>query len=360
MDDPFASPWGAPSATPSPNPVHLTLAPPAAEIPSSSSSSQLGDDDFDDFGTAPTAPSDAMEDDFGDFGDFGDAGDMAAPGDFEDAGFGQEVRITSPPPSQEWEPLRLNPFPSKAELHSQLDDLLGPTWTADVSQYTTADDVREVEGISQILVAPESRDLYNALFHAPPPMKPPNWTRSRIRQQHLISLGIPVNLDEIMPYAAGKALPPLQITTRPMSAPPVARNLPQSIKPAASTNNSRANSRANSRTGTPVSTTRPSTVSQLGLGPKPQLEEAKVTELLAVDPDTLPLMPLASLERHLAEIRAQTVNTSGLLTHLLQTREALQQDSETYNGLIAELVSEAQKTKISKGKQPNSKRGSMM
>jgi len=208
-----------------------------------------------------------------------------------------------------------------------------------------------VEGVSQILVTAESRDLYNTLFHSPPPTKPPNWTRSRIRQQHLISLGIPVNLDELLPHANGKPLPPLQISTRPMSAPPSARNNSQQNKVSTSTNNSRA--------GTPILSARsgPSTISQLGLGPKPELDNAKINKLLELDPETLPLLPLATLERHLDDLRTQTVTTSTLLTHLLQTREALQQDSETYNGLIAELVNEAQKTKTGKGKQ-STKRGS--
>jgi hypothetical protein len=48
-----------------------------------------------------------------------------------------------------------------------------------------------------------------------------------------------------------------------------------------------------------------------------------------------------------------------LLTHLMQTRDALQQDSETYNGLIAEMVAEAQKKKMgAKGRQTPTKRGS--
>lgn len=158
MDDDFsfASVWGAPaSATPSPLPSHPTLAPPPIDFPPSSSSSQ-GDDDFDDFGTARTEPSDAMDDDFGDFGDFGDVDDMPTPTDFD--GFGQDVHIISPlPPVQEpgWDPLRLDPFPSRAELQAQLDEILGSVWTDDISLYTTADDIREVEGISQILVTPE-------------------------------------------------------------------------------------------------------------------------------------------------------------------------------------------------------------
>lgn len=340
----FSSIWGD-SSDPSSLPLEQPIVPPINGFPPSSSSSQ-GDDDFDDFGTARTGTSDAQDDDFGDFGDFGEAQEMAVPADFEGVGFGEVVRIAEPTiPESDWEPLRLDPMPSREDLQAQLCEVLGPIWTDDISEFTTAEDIRQVEGISQILVTPESRDLYNILFHSPPPTKPPNWTRSRIRQQHLISLGIPVNLDELLPHANGKPLPPLQITTRPMSAPPGARNnsLPNKVLP--STNNSRS--------VTPISLNRsvPSTISQLGLGPKPELDDTKINELLALDPQTLPLLPLSTLERHLVDLRTQTVNTSTLLTHLLQTREALQQDSETYNGLIAELVNEAQKAKTGKGKQ---------
>lgn len=59
-------------------------------------------------------------------------------------------------------------------------------------------------------------------------------------------------------------------------------------------------------------------------------------------------MPLSKLESHLADINVQTAKSSALLTYLLQTRDALQQDSETYNKLIGELVGEAQKIKTGK------------
>jgi hypothetical protein len=196
------------------------------------------------------------------------------------------------------------------------------------------------------------------LMDSPPLMEPINWTRSRIRQQHLIALGLPVNLDEILPHASGKPLPPLHISTRPMSAPPGPRN-----GPLQSTPSSRTNSRAGTpRMGTPQPSTRGGpTISQLGIGPKPQLDDKKVEELLKLDTgvnlssshdltndlcrqaDQLTLLPLAKLERCLVDLRTETTNASSLLTHLLQTRDALQQDSETYNKLIAELVSEAQK-----------------
>lgn len=77
---------------------------------------------------------------------------------------------------------------------------------------------------------------------------------------------------------------------------------------------------------------------------------------LTATTESLTLLPLARLERYSADLRQQTANTSALLSYLLQHREALQQDSETYNGLIGELVGEAQKIKTGR-KQP-AKRGS--
>jgi Domain of unknown function (DUF5102) len=111
-------------------------------------------------------------------------------------------------------------------------------------------------------------------------MKPPNWTRSRIRRQHLIALGLPVNLDEVLPRANGKPLPTLQINTRPMSAPPAPRN-------ALSHNNISRSSKANSRAGTPISQ-QPTPPSHFG--PKPELDFAKIDKLLEVDPGPLMCM----------------------------------------------------------------------
>jgi hypothetical protein len=183
-----------------------------------------------------------------------------------------------------------------------------------------------------------------------------------------------VNLDEVLPHAGSKPLPVIHITTRPMSAPPVPRNGVQPLNGRASSNNT-------SRAGTPVAgapapgNTRRGVVAQLGLGPKPQLDERRIEELLSPTPgmclvvegfmgicahcmvDQLSLLPLASLEACLSDLRTQTQNTSALLTYLLQTKDALQQDSETYNRLIAELVGEAQKMK-NVGSGTPSRRGS--
>ncbi|KAL0949317.1 hypothetical protein HGRIS_009393 [Hohenbuehelia grisea] len=287
--------------------------------------------DFDDFAdSADVAPADGDDDDFGDFGDFEETADtLPTPVDFGGGpGFGV------PGPSAPWQPLHLDPFPPRRDLEESVGDIIAPIWDSDgLSGGGTNEGIREVEGISQILVFPESRDLYTHLVKFTPPTKPPNWIRSRIRRQHLIALGIPVNLDEVLPHANGKPLPPLQITTRPMSAPPGPRNPPGA-----------RDSLNIPRSGTPQPSGRPTP------SPKPTLDEPRVSALLDLSLESLTLKPLGELERILADIRSQTANTSALLTYLLQTRDALQQDSETYNKLIAELVGEAQKIKTGKGR----------
>ena len=113
--------------------------------------------------------------------------------------------------------------------------------------------------------------MYKMLLQTPPPTKPPNWIRSRIRRQHLIALGIPVNLDEVLPRTASKPLPMLEIHTRPMSAPPVHHHNSYSNSGGPSVNHL-------PRTGTP----KPEP--QAHFGPKPELDMARINKLLQLNP----------------------------------------------------------------------------
>jgi hypothetical protein len=160
-----------------------------------------------------------------------------------------------------------------------------------------------------------------------------------------------------------------------MSAPPVSRNGSQTPNGHTTVHNSRAGTPVQNASPPPTGSSRKGVVAQLGLGPKPQLDEQRIGELLTLKPgmclfrviftdinagrviDQLSLLPLAGLEAYLSELQTQAQNTSALLTYLLQTRDALQQDSETYNKLIGELVGEAQKMKTGGGR-PLSRRGS--
>ncbi|EMD40912.1 hypothetical protein CERSUDRAFT_111498 [Gelatoporia subvermispora B] len=351
-----ASVWGAPDRSP------LTIRPVATNIEVSPEPSSLDTfDDFDNFNTpAETIATsrDGDDDDFGDFGDFGDIQEMSdAPAFGEAVEFSEEVRIPSSS-GKEWEPVRLDATPSRLELQEQIDTILGPLWATDDMSRLTDEDIRQVDGLNQILVTSESRQLYRLLLpNTPPALQPVNWTRSRIRRQHLISLGIPVNLDEVLPRTNGK-LPTLEISTRPMSAPPAPRPAPGSRPqtPVIGPGGSRVGT---PQPGTPQSKYDSSMAAQLRLGPKPELDHHKMSELLRLDSGSLTLLPVDKLESISSELKSQTENTSSLLTYLLQMRDALQHDSETYNKLIGELVGEAQRIKTGKRTAPI-RRGSGM
>ncbi|KAL0067606.1 hypothetical protein AAF712_005321 [Marasmius tenuissimus] len=284
-----------------------------------------GFDDFDDFGS-PTADAGqiAMDDD--DFGDFGDADEASAPAGFADSTGFAEVPIAGPSRIG-WEPLRLDPFPGRDELADQINEILEPIWRSHpVSEYATEEGIRDVEGVNQILVTSESRDLHNMLVSSPPPTKPSN-------------------LDT---FSDTSPAPHSIRDTRELGRSPS----PGGWEAFATPTNHHT-SHANSRSGSP----HPSRTTQFG--PKPRLDDASIKGLLELDSDNLKMQPLPVIERHLASVKMQMAQTNALLTHLLQVRDSLQQDSETYNGLIAELIGEAQKNKAGKGRNAT-RRGSGM
>ena len=61
------------------------------------------------------------------------------------------------------------------------------------------------EETRSIFLSERSHSLWSQLV-APPPLQPPDWVRSRIRRLFLVSLGVPVDLDEILPASKQKKL----------------------------------------------------------------------------------------------------------------------------------------------------------
>jgi len=112
-----------------------------------------GFDSFDDFGAPIQAEASGdVEDD--EFGDFGDTQGEVVEG-FDDGDFVDEEQSADPSHAT-WEPLRLNPLPSRAELHKQVNALIEPIFGyGNMSQFTTDEDIREMEGIAQILTTPQ-------------------------------------------------------------------------------------------------------------------------------------------------------------------------------------------------------------
>ena len=68
-----------------------------------------------------------------------------------------------------------------------------------------ADSSPPLTNSSSMFLSDRSLSLWSQLV-APPPLQPPNWVRSRIRRLFLVSLGVPVDLDEILPASKQKKL----------------------------------------------------------------------------------------------------------------------------------------------------------
>lgn len=174
MDDDLtfgASVWGAAEPVSS-LPPQKELSP----IPSSESPDANAFDDFDDFGPPAHTDSEALdEDDFGDFGDFGGVEES----EMTPAEFGDDMRsfsqqeftspIAGPSSYASWEPLRLDPMPARAELEEEIQEILAPLWVDEhIDEFTTDDGIREMEGVSQILVTPTRFVWLPVSAHAAP------------------------------------------------------------------------------------------------------------------------------------------------------------------------------------------------
>ncbi|BGP37030.1 hypothetical protein JCM10449v2_000934 [Rhodotorula kratochvilovae] len=290
-----------------------------------------GADDFDDFGSVGEAGDD---DDFGDFGDFGDAAPL------DEAAFAAPAAPAPVPApvASAYPPLRLDlRSTARRAVAPQLRDFWAEAWPA--SALAVSDEPeRQVEGSAQVLVTESSRNLLTNLSTLSP-LKPLDWRRSRIRREHLISMGIPVNLDEASePKISTLSLSAsLHAPSRPSSAPPLAGTpLPFA-----------AASPGGSRPSTPYGTLRAAASrSRTTLAPPP-FDRVRADELLALQEDDLTLLSLQRLKEVGEELERISVEASGVLTHALMTREKEGQDKEVYNGMIQDLVVAAAKMKTS-------------
>ncbi|KAK1921194.1 hypothetical protein DB88DRAFT_499959 [Papiliotrema laurentii] len=313
-------------------------------------------DDFDDFGEQPEAgPSGVQSVDaaladaeFDDFGDFDD-------GAFEEAGPESGVfagAVQAEPEPERWHALRLNPMPSSAELVDQLVELLRPIRVED-DGVLTDEPPRQTGGLSQVMITESSREAY-AQLTTPPMLQTLDWTRSRVRRDHLISMGVPVNLDEVDSHRLS-ALPPLRITTnfpRPRSQAQQRsstdsyrssaldkgkdRELPggtgsQSVPVSAVANGHRGDERRQRE--------------KYGLGSKPLLDTTVAEDLCGIDEDQLSLLSVERLRTMQQELVETSAAASALLAWELQYKDAQVQDSATYNGMISELIANAAKAK---------------
>lgn len=184
---------------------------------------------------------------------------------------------------------------------------------------------------------------------ARPPLQPPNWKRSRIRRLFLVSLGVPVDLDEILPASKQKKL--ILPSTRPVNKPlssHITSSPPSSCRSSIDSNSGtpkRNRSKSRSRT---ASSRTPSShrTSKVDKNPIiPDIDEPSARILCTTSDLVLNGMSDKELKEHIRILQGLTSTASELLTWWLKKRDGAMGDKETFETVIESLVGYARKTR---------------
>lgn len=184
-----------------------------------------------------------------------------------------------------------------------------------------------------VFISQRSASLWSQLV-APPPLQPPDWIRSRIRRAFLVSLGVPVDLDEILPASKQKklVLPSVGTPRGSFESRSMAR-LKNSETNASSTSvdsQGKPTESSNRRTKGPV---------------EPKLDIVRARQLCATTKAALGNMNEEELNAHIQKLETLKVVAEEALTYWTKKTDEKIGDREAFEGVIENLVKHARKVR---------------
>lgn len=191
--------------------------------------------------------------------------------------------------------------------------------------------------VRSIFLSERSLSLWSQLV-APPPLQPPDWVRSRIRRLFLVSLGVPVDLDEILPASKQKKLilPSINIAGE------------RSPRPSSDDRANGAIARVKQGNASSASVESPASKTERkrrGPPPPPQLDISSTTMLCSTTDAALNNFTddeLRAHVKHLAELRERA---DEVFTYWTKRMESAIGDKEAFEGVIENLVMHAKKVR---------------
>ncbi|KAJ6081780.1 hypothetical protein N7499_006654 [Penicillium canescens] len=292
---------------------------------------EQGADDFDEF----VEEQDDMGDD--DFGDFDDGFQEPSAEDAEAAA--TDGTATTQPPSLPSVPplIDFDTIKSTSDLltslQGTLDNLLPAT-----QDLSTLPPVESIPDSAAVFSTERSLSLWSQLV-APPPLQPQNWVKSRIRRLFLVSLGVPVDLDEILPASKQKKLILPSIDLEGSGAKsPTSRPTSQPEKEGDGTADNAEKGQASSRQ-------KHTSTSRRGAPPPPEMDLSAVRRLCATTDAALSGLTDLELESHVKELEQATQRASSVLEHWLKRRDGLVGEKEAFEGVIENLVSHVRRVR---------------
>ncbi|KAJ5805597.1 uncharacterized protein N7503_003199 [Penicillium pulvis] len=286
---------------------------------------------------------DDFGDDFDEFVDEAEGMDDEDFGDFDD-GFQEpmaENGTTTPPqpPAPSVPPLTdFDVFKSTSELLASLQGTLDNLLPAS-QDLNSLPPVEPIHDPTAIFSTERSLSLWSQLV-APPPLQPQNWVKSRIRRLFLVSLGVPVDLDEILPASKQKKLILPSIDLDSGSTTPAARSRSQARKEGEGEGTTESDSNQNGAGQAPSRTK-----ARRGAAPPPQLDLSAVRRLCATTDAALNGLTDTELKGHAQELEAVTLRASEVLEYWLKRRDGLIGEKEAFEGVIENLVSHVRRVR---------------
>lgn len=278
-------------------------------------------DEFDEF---VEEQDDMGDDDFGDFDDgFQEPSIEEAPTDER----ATPQQSHAPPPPL----IDFDTFKSTSELLSSLQSTLDTLFpaTQDISSLPA---IEPIPDSAAIFSTDRSLSLWSQLV-APPPLQPQNWVKSRIRRLFLVSLGVPVDLDEILPASKQKklVLPSIDLEG-PGAKSPGAHSTSQARKEGDDTTDK-------------GQAPRQKTTSRRGAPPAPEMDLSAVRRLCATTDAALNGLTDTELKLHVQELEQVAQRASYVLEHWLKRRDGLIGEKEAFEGVIENLVSHVRRVR---------------
>jgi hypothetical protein len=217
-------------------------------------------------------------------------------------------------------------------------DAMFPSTTSE--KLASLPDPDPIPSDSPIFPSDRSRSLWKQLI-TPPPLQPPNWTKSRIRRLFLVSLGVPVDLDEILPPSKQKklVLPDinLELPSRPSESDKNIGSVGRLKLEAANGSNASVDS-AQSMSKTPRRRLR-------GPAPPPELDLGAVKRLCATTSEKLDGLTDDELRAHVKSVETMAERTSEVLEYWLKRRDGARKEKEAFEGVIENLVRHARRVR---------------
>ncbi|KAK8148250.1 hypothetical protein G3M48_000112 [Beauveria asiatica] len=282
-------------------------------------------------------------DDFGDdFDDFEEGGEIDDGfDDFDDNDFAQPEPAAQPQtpvtPQHKSPPFAIPDFDGldSDEVLEATEDILNTLYPPELLEVPVP---QALPKDASVFINPRSASLWSQLV-APPPLAPPDWIRSRTRRLFLVSLGVPVDLDEILPASKQKKLilPSL--------------NLKSSSPRASSDTRGGGVSRLRQGDGNASSTSVDSQGKQSaaktrrGLPTEPDLDLVAARYLCNTTDEALAGMTDEELKAHVRKLEAMQGSASDVLEYWKKRTDEKLGDREAFEGVIENLVKHARKVR---------------